>query len=200
MNKGGKEKEESEKEENSKNEIVVLLLKPLPLLFFFFFSHFFFCFFSGLQKELTHEEMLGMGWIDKDGKARHDFKNIAQGAATSVWAATTPLLEGKGGLYCEDCHIGKENDYNIFFILLTSFYFFASFFFASNNIIEIERKKRKKKKTEILSNSSLSGVEDKDGTNPSGGYRPWTLNAEGAKRLWELSEQAFRKAGVQWTA
>lgn len=34
-------------------------------------------------------------------------KSIPQGAATSVWAATSPALEGKGGLYLEDCRIGQ---------------------------------------------------------------------------------------------
>ncbi|HQQ63702.1 MAG TPA: SDR family NAD(P)-dependent oxidoreductase [Pseudomonadales bacterium] len=36
------------------------------------------------------------------------FKTIPQGAATSVWAATSPDLEGKGGLYLEDCGIAAE--------------------------------------------------------------------------------------------
>lgn len=35
------------------------------------------------------------------------FKTIPSGAATSVWAATSPELEGKGGHYLEDCHIGE---------------------------------------------------------------------------------------------
>lgn len=35
------------------------------------------------------------------------FKQIPQGAATSVWAATAPELEGKGGVYCEDCGIAE---------------------------------------------------------------------------------------------
>ncbi len=35
------------------------------------------------------------------------FKTIPAGAATSVWAATSEQLEGKGGLYLEDCHIGE---------------------------------------------------------------------------------------------
>lgn len=35
------------------------------------------------------------------------YKSIPQGAATSVWAATSPLLEGVGGLYLEDCDIGQ---------------------------------------------------------------------------------------------
>lgn len=33
------------------------------------------------------------------------FKQVPAGAATSVWAATAPELEGKGGLYLEDCSI-----------------------------------------------------------------------------------------------
>lgn len=36
------------------------------------------------------------------------FKTIPQGAATSVWAATSSDLEGKGGLYLEDCSIAEE--------------------------------------------------------------------------------------------
>jgi len=32
------------------------------------------------------------------------FKNAEQGAATSVWAATAPELQGHGGLYLEDCN------------------------------------------------------------------------------------------------
>lgn len=33
------------------------------------------------------------------------FKEVAAGAATSVWAATAPELDGKGGLYLEDCSV-----------------------------------------------------------------------------------------------
>ena len=33
------------------------------------------------------------------------WKSVEQGAATQVWAATAPELAGRGGLYCEDCHI-----------------------------------------------------------------------------------------------
>ena len=34
------------------------------------------------------------------------WKSVESGAATSVWAATAPELEGRGGLYLEDCGIG----------------------------------------------------------------------------------------------
>lgn len=34
-------------------------------------------------------------------------KTIEQGAATSVWCATNPQLDGMGGVYCEDCDIAE---------------------------------------------------------------------------------------------
>ena len=38
------------------------------------------------------------------------FKSVEQGAATSVFAATAPELEGRGGVYLEDCHVAAIND------------------------------------------------------------------------------------------
>lgn len=38
------------------------------------------------------------------------FKTVEAGAATSVFAATAPELEGRGGLYLEDCHVAAIND------------------------------------------------------------------------------------------
>ncbi|WP_461424952.1 SDR family NAD(P)-dependent oxidoreductase [Gymnodinialimonas sp.] len=37
------------------------------------------------------------------------FKSVEQGAATSVWAATSPDLEGKGGIYLENCKISDSS-------------------------------------------------------------------------------------------
>jgi hypothetical protein len=34
-----------------------------------------------------------------------EFKTPEQGAATTVWAATSPQLDGEGGVYCADCDI-----------------------------------------------------------------------------------------------
>ena len=62
---------------------------------------------TGLQQHLTREEMIASGWIDEAGNLHPVFKTIEQGAATSVWAATAPELEGKGGLYLEDCNEGE---------------------------------------------------------------------------------------------
>ncbi|MCH0570653.1 SDR family NAD(P)-dependent oxidoreductase [Streptomyces sp. MUM 136J] len=62
-----------------------------------------------LQRHLTREEMVGLGWIDEDGNALDPaaFKTPEQGAATQVWAATSPRLDGMGGVYLEDCDIAE---------------------------------------------------------------------------------------------
>ncbi len=58
-----------------------------------------------LQRHLPKEEMIAAGWIDENGKPAEFFKTIPQGAATMVWAATSPQLDGIGGVYCEDCDV-----------------------------------------------------------------------------------------------
>ena len=61
---------------------------------------------TGLQKYLEVDEMRAMGWFKEDGTPLDLFKSVAQGASTSVWAATAPELAGHGGRYLEDCHEG----------------------------------------------------------------------------------------------
>ena len=51
---------------------------------------------TGLQKHLPREEMQAMGWFDAEGKVHALFKTPEQGAATSVWAAVGPELDGVG--------------------------------------------------------------------------------------------------------
>lgn len=64
--------------------------------------------FTPLQRYLTREEMVAAGWIDEDGNVTFSsFKTPEQGAATSVWAATSPQLDGMGGVYCEDCDVAE---------------------------------------------------------------------------------------------
>ncbi|MGW3420550.1 SDR family NAD(P)-dependent oxidoreductase [Streptomyces phaeochromogenes] len=60
-----------------------------------------------LQRHLPKEEMVERGWIDENGTPLNPagFKTPEQGAATQVWAATSPQLSGMGGVYCEDCDI-----------------------------------------------------------------------------------------------
>ncbi|MFJ2178627.1 SDR family NAD(P)-dependent oxidoreductase [Streptomyces sp. NPDC087851] len=61
-----------------------------------------------LQRHLTREEMVEAGWIDEDGNPLNpSFKSPEQGAATQVWAATSPRLADAGGVYCEDCDIAE---------------------------------------------------------------------------------------------
>jgi NAD(P)-dependent dehydrogenase (short-subunit alcohol dehydrogenase family) len=63
-----------------------------------------------LQRHLPREEMIASGWMDEDGTVSDRFKTPEQGAATSVWAATSPALDGMGGVYCEDCDIAELTD------------------------------------------------------------------------------------------
>ncbi|OIK28289.1 SDR family NAD(P)-dependent oxidoreductase [Streptomyces malaysiense] len=62
-----------------------------------------------LQRHLAREEMVERGWIDEHGNLLHPeaFKTPQQGAATQVWAAASPQLDGLGGLYLEDCDIAE---------------------------------------------------------------------------------------------
>jgi NAD(P)-dependent dehydrogenase (short-subunit alcohol dehydrogenase family) len=60
-----------------------------------------------LQRDMSQEEIRAMGWVDEKGKIRDGFKTPAGGAATAVWCATSPLLAGGGGVYCEDCNVAK---------------------------------------------------------------------------------------------
>ena len=62
-----------------------------------------------LQRHLPREEMVALGWLDDEGNPRPglNFKTPGQGAATQVWAATSPQLDGQGGVYCEDCDIAE---------------------------------------------------------------------------------------------
>jgi NAD(P)-dependent dehydrogenase (short-subunit alcohol dehydrogenase family) len=46
----------------------------------------------------------------RDGGPGLRYKGLKQGAATSVWAAVTPELATRGGLYLENCAIAEVND------------------------------------------------------------------------------------------
>ncbi len=64
--------------------------------------------FTPLQRHLEITEMIEAGWLDANGSpADPTFKTPEQGAATQLWAATSPMLDGLGGLYCEDCEIAR---------------------------------------------------------------------------------------------
>ncbi|MGW4729374.1 SDR family NAD(P)-dependent oxidoreductase [Streptomyces shenzhenensis] len=62
-----------------------------------------------LQRHLPRAEMVERGWIDEQGNPLNPegFKTPEQGAATQLWAATSPRLDGMGGVYLEDCDIAE---------------------------------------------------------------------------------------------
>ncbi|MBK8375387.1 MAG: oxidoreductase [Sphingorhabdus sp.] len=63
---------------------------------------------TNLGRYLTEEDIAMMrARSEGDASAGPSFewKTVEQGAATTVWAATSPLLADKGGVYCEDCDI-----------------------------------------------------------------------------------------------
>ncbi|GAA5101881.1 SDR family NAD(P)-dependent oxidoreductase [Chryseobacterium ginsengisoli] len=66
---------------------------------------------TDLGREEPIDLYIQMGTHDKDGKIKPEveakLKTIPQGAATTVWCATSPLLENIGGVYCENCDIAE---------------------------------------------------------------------------------------------
>ena len=58
---------------------------------------------TGLQRFHGDALKRKIGFINEDGSVNDMVKTTEQAAATSVWAATAPELEGKGGLVLEDC-------------------------------------------------------------------------------------------------
>jgi NAD(P)-dependent dehydrogenase (short-subunit alcohol dehydrogenase family) len=59
-----------------------------------------------LGRHLQAEDMESLLSYGSDGKPlMPEFKSPEAGAATAVWAATSPLLDGLGGLYLEDCDV-----------------------------------------------------------------------------------------------
>jgi len=68
---------------------------------------------TDLLKYMTDEELSRYGIYRENGVAKipditkvpERFKTIEEGAATTIWCAVSPQLNGKGGVYCEDCDI-----------------------------------------------------------------------------------------------
>ncbi len=50
-------------------------------------------------------QLMEMGAEDGDGPLMPEFKSPEAGAATAVFGAVSPLLDGLGGLYLEDCDV-----------------------------------------------------------------------------------------------
>jgi len=64
-----------------------------------------------LGREAPIELFQQMGFCDADGnilpEVAASLKTIPQGAATTVWCATNPMLNTIGGVYCEDADIAE---------------------------------------------------------------------------------------------
>ena len=70
--------------------------------------------FTPLQRHLEKEEMIALGWLGEDGElsemAAANFKSPTQGASTSLWCATSPMLEEVSGVYCENCDVAVRQE------------------------------------------------------------------------------------------
>jgi hypothetical protein len=62
---------------------------------------------TDLVRYLDRQELVDAGMLDADGEVTGDVKTPEQGAATQVWAATSPQLDGLGGVYLEDCDVAE---------------------------------------------------------------------------------------------
>jgi NAD(P)-dependent dehydrogenase (short-subunit alcohol dehydrogenase family) len=64
---------------------------------------------TGLSKYVAPEILRAVGLLDEAGRPVIDpaknQKTVEQGAATSVWCATSPQLDNMGGVYCHNCDI-----------------------------------------------------------------------------------------------
>ena len=64
---------------------------------------------TDLIRHMSQAEIDASQIIDQSGKPiidpANNKKTPPQGAATSVWCATSPQLNGMGGVYCQDCDI-----------------------------------------------------------------------------------------------
>ncbi|MDE1993900.1 MAG: oxidoreductase, partial [Rhizobiaceae bacterium] len=66
---------------------------------------------TDLKREFSAEELRQAGVLDEKGEAIIDpsraLKTVEQGAATQVWCAVSPQLDGMGGVYCENVEVAR---------------------------------------------------------------------------------------------
>lgn len=66
---------------------------------------------TDLKRRLSHEELKRTGVFDENGDIIRDaskgLKTIPQGASTTIFAATSPLLNNIGGVYCENTEVAE---------------------------------------------------------------------------------------------
>ena len=70
-----------------------------------------------LAREAPVELFQKMGFLDETGQLRPEvlktLKTIRQGAATTVWCATSSMLDDIGGVYCENVDVAFLNKGNV---------------------------------------------------------------------------------------
>ena len=64
---------------------------------------------TDLSRHMTDEDHAFVEAANANRTTPRKVKTVPQGAATSVWAATSDELTGKGGAYLEDCSIASVN-------------------------------------------------------------------------------------------
>ncbi|MEY8759392.1 SDR family NAD(P)-dependent oxidoreductase [Chryseobacterium tongliaoense] len=66
---------------------------------------------TDLGRDEPIDLFIQMGTHDENGKIKPEveakLKTLPQGAATTIWCATSPLLDDIGGVYCENCDIAE---------------------------------------------------------------------------------------------
>ncbi|MEV6624501.1 SDR family NAD(P)-dependent oxidoreductase [Amycolatopsis sp. NPDC051106] len=62
---------------------------------------------TDLVRHLDRQELVDAGMVDETGQVTGGAKTPEEGAATQVWGATSPQLDGLGGVYLEDCDIAE---------------------------------------------------------------------------------------------
>lgn len=66
---------------------------------------------TGLIRHMSRTEIDASRVFDESGEPiidpENNKKTPQQGAATTVWCATSPQLEGVGGVYCADCEVAR---------------------------------------------------------------------------------------------
>ncbi|MBB6272438.1 NAD(P)-dependent dehydrogenase (short-subunit alcohol dehydrogenase family) [Pedobacter cryoconitis] len=66
---------------------------------------------TNLGRYLGKDDLFKAGIVDEQGNPVLDplrqMKTVEQGASTSIWCATSPMLEGIGGVYCENNNIAS---------------------------------------------------------------------------------------------
>lgn len=66
---------------------------------------------TDLVRHMSADDLRRVGATDEAGNVlpleESGYKTVEQGAATQVWCATSPQLNGLGGVYCEDCDVAE---------------------------------------------------------------------------------------------